>query len=43
LQEFLRALGLRAEGERELVLSREEFMGGGFELPHRVAETTEVA
>jgi FkbH-like protein len=37
LQEFLRTIGLAANGGKDLVLSRDEFMGGQYELPHRVS------
>jgi FkbH-like protein len=37
LQEFLRTIGLAADGTKDLVLSRDEFMGAQYELPHRVS------
>jgi FkbH-like protein len=41
LQEFLRTIGLAANGMKDLVLSHDEFMGGQYELPHRVSVVDE--
>ena len=42
-QEFLRSIGLAGNGEAVSVLSKKEFLAGGYELPHRVSLTGEPA
>jgi FkbH-like protein len=43
LQEFFLGLGLRADGENELILSSDQFRGVTLELPHRVSFAGEAA
>lgn len=38
LQEFLRSIGLSADGTKDQILSKDEFMRGAYELPHAVSD-----